>query len=102
MMWFRLALAALATWRITAYLVYEKSGDWIRDAAMIWAVDEFDVPKTFWGRILNCFWCTSLIVSGVCGGMAFLPIWWVLLPFAVSGLAILLNHLARIYLVMER
>jgi hypothetical protein len=101
-MWWRLSLATLATWRITAYLVYESNGQWIRDAAKTYAVDEDGTPVTLWGKVLSCFWCTSLIVSGVCGGASLLSIWWVLLPFAVSGAAILLNHVARIYLVMER
>lgn len=97
-------LAVLATWRITAYLVYENSGQWVRDAARVYAVDSEGMPITFWGKMLSCFWCTSLPVAGVCGLLAYASwwTWWVLLPFAVSGAAILLNHISRVYLVMER
>lgn len=97
----RVAVYALAVWRITAYLCYEKSGQWVRDRAGMFAVDLSGNPITFWGRVLSCFWCTSTYVA-----IALLPIvlsdlWWVVLPEAASGVAILLNHSTRIFRLME-
>lgn len=96
-----LVVAILAVWRLTCYLVYEKSGQWVRDWAMVYAVDEDGQPVTYWGKVLSCFWCTSLHVGGVLWLLVVSPWWWVLLPFAISGGAILLNHIARVYLAVE-
>lgn len=90
-------ILSLAVWRITALLVYDKIAQPLRDLAKVEFLDETDTPITFWGRILSCFWCTSIVVAFVILPLTFWRLWkWALLPFAASGAAILLNHWTRI------
>ena len=104
-----LMVAILATWRIAALLTCE---DGPRNALRHWrqrlGVDmETDegAPATWTAWLLGCFWCCSLVVA--------LPVSLLLLiqeqqlrpvqllyPFAISGGAIILNHLSRCYLQM--
>jgi hypothetical protein len=95
--WPRMVVYSLAAWRITAYLVYEKGGQWIRDRAKTYAVNEEGTPVTFWGRVLSCFWCTGLYVSWGISLILWSPLWWLMVPIAVSGAVIILNHVSRIF-----
>lgn len=84
--WISLIVAALATWRISAWLWYENSGEGARCILCHWP----------WAaRQLSCFWCVSFWVS-----MLVLVVWWfwwwALIPFALSGAAILLTGGGRI------
>lgn len=99
---FRLIVAILASFRLTTFIVYERWLEPLRMRAGVDFTDEFGVPLSFWGKILDCFWCVSLFAGSLVVGVAYTPVWWLLLPLAVSAGAILLNHLARIYLYMER
>jgi hypothetical protein len=81
-----IAVAALATWRIAAWLWYEHGAEPVR----CW------LCRTPWlsGQV-SCFWCVSFWVS--------LPVmlaWWLwwpaLLPFALSGAVILLSGGGRV------
>lgn len=98
----RLLVLVLATWRITAILVYDDFMDWLRDRAKVWVVDEQGHPKTFWGKILGCFWCASILVGVPLSVLALSRYWGALWIPAASGAAILLNHIARVYLAVER
>jgi hypothetical protein len=99
---FRLVVAILAAFRLTSFLTYEGWTETLRARAGVDFVDEFGVPTTFWGKVLGCFWCVSLLAGVLTVGVAYTPAWWLLLPLACSAGAILLNHIARIYLYMER
>ena len=97
-----LIVAILVTWRITILLVYEWTGQPVRDLAKTYAVGEDGCPTTYWGKVLNCFWCCSIWVGVIITPLAISNAWWILWPVAASGGAILLNHLVRMYLYVER
>jgi len=89
-------IGILATWRITALLVYDYSFEWLRQLVKVDFTDESGKPITRLGRIFGCFWCMSLHVGlWVAAAMA-LGARWLLLPFALSGSAIIFNHWTRI------
>ena len=81
-----LAIAALATWRISVWLWYEHGGQGVRGLICRWP----------WAaRQVSCFWCVSLWVGLLCALVAWL--WWYpLVPLALSGAAILLSGGGRI------
>lgn len=82
----RLIIAVLATWRIAAWLWYEHSAEQVRNVLCRWPWAE---------NQLSCFWCVSFWVSLPVAAVAWL--WpWALLPFALSGAAILLSGGGRI------
>lgn len=101
-MTFRFIVAILAAFRITAFIVYERWAEPLRARAGVDFVDEFGVPISFWGKVLDCFWCVSLFAGLLTVGVAYTPAWWLLLPLACSAGTVLMNHVARIYLYMER
>lgn len=102
----RIAAAILATWRITA-LLYWDNGPWyiflrLREwaTAMQHILDDeraiLTVPRhPFWHDLFGCFWCLSLWVGILLTPLA-IWCWWVLIPFALSGAAILLSGGGRI------
>ena len=81
-----LAVAALATWRISVWLWYENGGQGVRALICRWP----------WAaQQVSCLWCVSLWVGLVCALIAWLW-WYALIPFALSGAAILLSGGGRI------
>ncbi len=84
----KLAVAILATWRISASLYYGKEFADLR--YRLTAETDADVPLLFWGRQISCFWCVSFLVALVVWPIAWWA-WWLLWPFAVSGGVILLS-----------
>ena len=84
--WPSLVVAALALWRVSAWLWYEHGAERLRGWLCKWP---------FMARQVSCFWCVSLWLS-----VPIALIWWlcwpVLLPLALSGAAILLSHGGRI------
>lgn len=97
-----LSLAILATWRISALLCYDYMFEWLRQKANIDFVDEDGRPITKMGRILSCFWCTSFWVGILVAVLLALGLHWVLLPLAISGGAILMQHWTRLNRDVER
>ena len=88
--WFGLALAVLATWRVT-HLIAEEDGPW--DAiAMVrgW------VGSGFLGKLMDCFYCLSLWVAAPLAYLA-MNRWseWPVLWLALSGAACLLERLGK-------
>lgn len=90
-LWIRLTVATLATWRIAAYLYYDKGSKWVRDKAQVYAVDDSGMPITFWGRQLTCFWCMAGWVALPVSIIALSSIWYILIFPAVWGAVILLG-----------
>jgi len=90
-----LAVAALATWRLSVAIWYE-AGPWnIFLNLRTRAGAHEDPPQGFWAKQLACFWCVSLWCGLFCGIAAFL--WWpMLVPLALSGAAVLLSGGGRI------
>lgn len=84
--WFRLVLAALATWRLTHLLAME-DGPW----DMIFAIRK-RLGESLLGKLMDCFYCLSLWIAAP---LALLPAQhprdWPLLWLAISGAACLLE-----------
>jgi Protein of unknown function (DUF1360) len=85
--WLRLVLAILATWRVTHLLALE-DGPWDIIARM-----RMRLGDSFFGRLLDCFYCLSLWVSAFIVMLMRLPLtewplWWL----ACSGGACLLER----------
>lgn len=97
-------MGVLATWRITALLVYGRWGEVIRYKLGTHMLRDDGLSISPVGRVLQCFWCTSLMVALPFAGLCGTGNWqyWLLWVFALSGGAILLNHLCRINLYAEK
>jgi len=84
--WISLAVAALATWRLSSWLYYEKGAEGVRAFLCRWR----------WAaRQVCCFWCVTFWAALVCTVVLFLW-WYALIPLALSGAAILLSGGGRI------
>lgn len=87
----QIIIAILATWRISAALFYEYTFATVRDRAGVHYLGSDGRPITFWGKQLSCFWCVTTWVGSVVGIIAMTPAWPILVPFAISGGAVLLS-----------
>ncbi len=94
--WF--VIAALAAWRATAIINYEGIALPLREKVGIDPDKEPLEQPNFPAKAMSCFWCCSVWISGfitlTLGNARAL-----LLPFAISGLAI---HLQRLCDVMHK
>lgn len=89
---FWLVVGSLAAWRLTNIAHWEKIFRPVRRLFDIREDDEgrFIYPDTFFGKLWSCFWCLSVWVSlGVTIVILVFP--WVLLPFAISAVAIIIE-----------
>lgn len=91
--WF--LIAGLATWRITNIIQREEIASPVRRSLGVFEPDGEDpdhwiYPDNFIGKVLHCFWCGSVWVAGAMTVLCliFPPL---ILPFAVSALAILVK-----------
>jgi hypothetical protein len=95
--WLHLALAALATWRLT-HLLAEEDGP----ADVIFTARQW-LGSSFFGKLMDCFYCLSLWIAAP---FAYLltPHWRgrLLLWLALSGAACLLERLSHPPLEMQR
>jgi len=97
-------LAVLATWRLTALLVYDDYTQRLRDHFCVGMETDDGRPINLGAAIFGCFWCCSIPVAllmtiaviMVNSSMNVMEA--ILYPLALSGAAILLNHNARIHL----
>lgn len=92
--WF--LVAGLATWRITNILQREEIASPIRKQLGVFEPDGEDpdhwiYPDNFVGKILHCFWCGSIWIAAAItlACLLFPPL---ILPFAISAVAILVHH----------
>lgn len=84
--WYKLLIAALATWRIAVWVWYEHGGEKCRGFLCRWE---------WTARQMECFWCVTFWVSLPVAVVLWL--WWfALIPFALSGAAILLSSGGRV------
>jgi hypothetical protein len=79
-----LVVAPLATWRITNILYQEKIAEFLHR----WTGDD---PSTFFGYLINCFYCSSVWV-GIAVTIAVLVFPLIILPFALSAIAIFIHE----------
>jgi hypothetical protein len=85
--WFHLTLAVLATWRLT-HLLAAEDGPWDIIARLRQAVGD-----SFFGRLMDCFYCLSLWVAAPVACLL-TNNWkeWTLFWLALSGAACLLER----------
>lgn len=102
-LWVWILVAGLAAFRLASIIHSEKIAAPIR---RLFGVIENEIhqfghgdpfepiyPDTFFGHLLECFWCVS--VWAAFGVTVVLIVWpWALIPFAVSALAILFRKWA--------
>lgn len=100
-----LSILALATWRISSLLTYERGPfhifEWARTLVGIRHNDKGRpevIPDTFLGELLSCIWCLSPYVALVLvilyyslGSVTA----WACLPLALSTGAIVINRFTR-------
>ena len=84
--WISLVVAALATWRMAAWLWYEHGAQGIRAFLCRW---------TWTAEQVCCFWCCTFWAGLLCLVVWWIW-WWALIPLALSGAAILLSGGGRV------
>jgi hypothetical protein len=90
-------VAALATWRVTHLVVYE-DGPWDVIARL-----RSRAGSSFFGKLMDCFYCTSLWISAAATAiLAPAPRDWVLVWLALSGAACLVHRMEERPVVMEQ
>jgi len=96
-LWLRLLIAALATWRLSSLLVNSREQGpgkllhKIRDWAGAYELGTDDEPITSLGSLFSCVWCMSIWVGTALAVIAITPCWALLIPFALSAVAIAMN-----------
>jgi hypothetical protein len=84
--WISLIVAALALWRVSAWLFSEHGAQGLR----AWLC-----RSPFWAQQVSCFWCITFWMS-IPVTLAWWLWWWALIPLALSGAALLLSGGGRI------
>ena len=89
-------IGVLATYRLASLLQREVGPFnmfvWIRERfGIVHDVLGFPhgYPETMWGKLFECFWCLSVWVGTGVTIVMVLGGWWLLMPLALSGGAIL-------------
>ena len=111
---FTFILLALASFRITRLIVFDKITEFIRQPFFDEIEEEneegtievFYRPKRtpikkFIGELLSCYWCTGVWISiAVVAGFLFYPTIFlpIMLVFAVAGLAAILESILQLWL----
>ncbi len=96
--WLSFLLAVLATWRVTSLFVFEEGPfevfERIRYAAGVYFLDpDTQRPVGMFGKLLECFWCTSFWVA-VPFGLTLTVSWQIIVIVpALSAGAILLEEM---------
>ena len=91
-----LIIGVLATYRVTSLF----QGEVGPFDMFVWIRKRFGIvhdhlgfphgyPDTMFGKLFECFWCLSIWVGTGVSVMLALGLWWLLLPLALSGGAIL-------------
>jgi len=97
-----LLVAILATYRLTS-LLHRELGPF---NMMVWIRKRFGIvhdsegfphgyPNTLFGKLFECFMCLSVWVGTMAAIVMLVGGWWLLLPFALSGGAILCVEVAE-------
>ena len=86
----------LATWRLSAFLVYDHGPfavfEKLREAAGVQYRGDDGWPLSFWGQLLSCVWCVSVWMAMLVWMIDKTPARWILKPLAISGGAILFDE----------
>lgn len=96
-LWLKLLVAALATWRLSSLLVNPNEAGpgkllhKIRDFVGAYELGDDDEPLTSLGGLFACVWCMSVWIGAVLAVLAITPLWALLIPFALSAVAIVIQ-----------
>ena len=91
--WLWLVIASFSTWRITSIIHSERIAQPFRSLfGVIETEDAIMYPDTFFGHLLECFYCTSVWV-GVGTAVVLFLFPYILIPFAMSAVAIWVHEL---------
>lgn len=86
----RLIVAALATWRVSSLLLYE-DGPFNVFMRLREAVDWNGLGPTQLRLLFSCIYCISIWVGLVCAALMSVDYWWVMMPFALSAVAVMVD-----------
>ena len=73
-------------------IFFFKMFDRLRKLVGVYFTDETGMPLSFLGQLLGCIWCTSVWVAAFVTVVMFTDWWVVLVPFALSTGAILIEE----------
>jgi hypothetical protein len=100
--WFWLIIAGLAAWRLTNIIHWEGiaapirkifGGHYDKDHDVVYEpLRIFGKEVMFFASLMSCFWCLSVWVSMLVIILV-LVFPWILLPFAISAVAIIIERL---------
>lgn len=83
----RLLVAGLTTWRISSLLLYEAGP---LDAFL--KLRSLAARRAFTAQLFSCMYCISVWVAVLCAVAALTEYWVVMLPFALSAIAIVVDQ----------
>ncbi len=86
----RLAVAALATWRLSSLLLYE-SGPFDVFMHLRSLVEAEGLGPVQLRILFSCIYCLSIWVGLGCAILMFTEAWWLMTPFALSAVAVLVD-----------
>jgi hypothetical protein len=93
----KLLIGALATWRLAALLVTDYGPfdifENIRKRVGVYYTDEIGRPLSVLGKLFSCLWCMSIWSGVLVTIILTTELWWVLLPFAFSTVAIVIENI---------
>lgn len=111
---FEFIILALACFRITRLIVFDKITEFIRTPFFDEITEEnenglkeiYYTPKTtpvkkFMGTLLSCYWCTGIwVAAGVTAGNLLLPTYFfpIILMFAIAGLGAIIESLVQLWI----
>lgn len=81
-----LIVAALATWRITSMIIWDKGPFDLFWKTRSWAVRHHQTAQLF-----SCPYCLSVWIGALVTAVM-LVYWWVLIPFALSGVTVIIER----------
>src|SRR3989304_3603945 len=98
--WFWLVVGCLAAWRLTNVIHWEGFAKPIRRLFGVIENDDgvMKYPKTFFGKLLSCFWCLSVWVSFLVAALV-LVFPFILIPFAISAVASILEEASEEFIM---
>lgn len=83
----RLIVAALATWRLSSLMLYETG-----PFDVFTHVRTFANHRLFTAELFSCVYCLSVWIGAVCALILLTDYWWLLIPFALSAVAIMVDR----------
>jgi hypothetical protein len=67
----------------------------LRDVLGVHILGDDERPITNLGRLFDCVWCLSVWIATGCAVVAISSLWFVMIPFALSAMAIIIEEQTR-------